>query len=1243
MSYRKTSINNLVHSVSLDESIGLEAKLTYLKGIQPKISYSQVSLNGEIKCVAITPDERFALAGLDNGEVQILSIVITDEEFESGKTLKGHKAEVKCLCVTNDSQHVISGSYDKNIIIWSIQEQKQVSVLKGSEDKVLSMGISKDNTLLVSGSIDNIIRIWDLQKLEQKNVIRSIEGNCYALEVTGNNNFLILGCSDNLIRVWNIAEHREEAKFSGHTWPVYSLALTSDGQFLISTGMDHTIRKWDMNSYKDLGILAESTETIYSLSITSDNLYVIFGKYNGDIGVVSVNKQMSEIAIKAHKGVVNSVCVSSSSKYIISGSRDGNLQISRLSENPEIQVLEGHKRKIYNLAVSSDSQMMASASDDHSVFIWRLGVEDCEGILKGHKGAVYCVLFTNDLRHCISGSQDQTIIKWDLSTEKVEVVLKGHDEAVTCIAIDNKDSMLVSGSNDRTIKIWSLEENDLKFTLKGHSERVSCLCLSNDFFHVASGSKDKTLRIWSIPEEIEKNKILAHDEEITCVTFLYNKHSLEKTKRSLKNINSHESQSSLSDDMYKGDKIITASLDKTIKIWNFRTLETEYLFRCKKEVFKISLSSDNAYLFVQTAKKFIKLWSLPDKQELITLYDHPDMSAMALSPDKGWLIYSSGTKVYMVKSPLNRDNSFTVLPYTYSYLFKVLIHRILNNDKSQKDTLFSTYFICPYNVSLLHILTFASHNKMLKRAIAKGAKFFKTRSGETPLSIALARKSKICAEILIKMFSSDDLSEKPYIFEYLKGLLPILNLSSLPSLHILYQSAFPILESSDLPTFGTFRQKPPVLMMSDTGKIDPDLFVPIKKKKNHTLTDSEVEFRRSLLCIDLSPGSKKCIIFMRSLLQCSNTEIFRTEFIKTLLKYKWRQIRWVLMVQACLYIVLVSSIMVHTLLDRSHPAPIIIALTINTFFLAYETSQAYSGLLSYLTDVWNILDASRIIILYFHGILTLIQVNSETEDVLLMLLNLITWARLIGYFRIFDETRYLIHMITQIVNDLGPFLILFLLSNIGATFTFYSNDFDTDFGNEILSTYGISYGSWEFEQDNNLKYTIFFCVSLMNTLILLNLLIALISDTYQRVRGQLDIVDMQELADIILEVDSIMIWNRNKGKRNYLVSCNVAGSHKKSRNFETETKMILKMVDEIDNKSKVNERTMYKLSQAIHKLSSSKVTGKSDWIIELILSIRNDFNSMKTEMQAEIKQVKHDISSVKTELKKNSVGKESNL
>lgn len=1236
MSNRKAS--TLVNQSSMDEDSGFEGKLSFLKAFEPQIRNSQVSLNCEVKCVSITPDEKFAVVGLEDGEVQLINIVTTDEEFETCTVLKGHKAEVKCLLVTHNSDCIISGSYDKLIIIWDIFEKKQKSLLKGSEDKILSMAISKDNSLLVSGSIDNIIRIWDLQNLMQKHVIRSIEKNSYAICITNDNNFLILGCSDNIIRLWNIAEHREEIKLEGHSWPVYSLAMTSDGQFLVSTGMDHVIRKWDLSTYKQVSILAECSETIYSLAITTDNLFVVFGKYNGDLGIVSLEGDMPEVSITSHKSTVNSVCISSSNKYIVSGARDGCVQISLLSENPEIQYLDGHARRIYSLSISPDSQMMASASEDHTIFIWRLGVEDCEGILKGHKGPVYTAIFTNDSRTCISGSQDQNIIIWDLSTEKASQTLHGHDEAVTCLAIDPKDNTLISGSIDKTVRMWNLKTFDCEHIFKGHTEKITCVVISNDFSHIISGGKDRNIHLWNMNDQSYTISTSSHDEEITSICFVNSRHykytlySRSKVKGA-KQLSSLESENSEPDELITTERIITGSLDKTVRIWSYPTMECEYILPCKKEVFKVSVTSDSMYMFLQVDKKYIKLWSLPDKQELITLYEQNEVNAMCVSPDKQWLAFSSKNQIHMVKTPLNKESSFTVLPYAYSYLFKIIINRILNNDKSQKKTIFAKYFICSYNLSLLHILTYASHNKMLKSAIQDGAKFFQTKSGETPLSIALFRKSKICAEILIKMFSAEHISEQPHIFEYLKDLLPILNKSSLPSLHILYNASFPIIDDLGLPTFGTFIKNPPVILMSETQKINPSLFIPVKPGSAQNLTDSEIEFRRSMIAIDLSPGSKDCMTFMRSLLKCTNLEIYRTEFIKTVLKYKWRQIRWVLLLQACIYLALVLIVIVHTVYSRDNVALLVIEIIINSCFLFYELSQALSGLKSYFTDVWNMLDASRIIILYTHAAVSLANANRVAEDVLLMLLTLVMWTRLVGYLRIFDGTRYLIHMIIEVIKDLGPFLILFFMSTLGATFTFYSNANGEDFGDWLLATYSISYGGWDFYRNTDLKYVIFFGISLANTLILLNLLIALISDTYERVRGHLDIVDMQELADIILEVDSITFWNRKSGHKHFLISCNVAGAYKKHKGFEKDAKTIIRAVSDLDVKSKFNERNLEKLSHTVNRYSSKNVGNKNDGAIELILGIKTDFRSFRSEIQAELKQLKHDIASVKSELK----------
>jgi hypothetical protein len=52
---------------------------------------------------------------------------------------------------------------------------------------------------------------------------------------------------------------------------------------------------------------------------------------------------------------------------------------------------------------------------------------------------------------------------------------------------------------------------------------------------------------------------------------------------------------------------------------------------------------------------------------------------------------------------------------------------------------------------------------------------------------------------------------------------------------------------------------------------------------------------------------------------------------------------------------------------------------------------------------------------------------------ILSLAVFLAWIRLIGFLRLFTATRTLIRMIIEIVKDMIPFLIIFLLFNFAIT------------------------------------------------------------------------------------------------------------------------------------------------------------------------------------------------------------------
>lgn len=53
-------------------------------------------------------------------------------------------------------------------------------------------------------------------------------------------------------------------------------------------------------------------------------------------------------------------------------------------------------------------------------------------------------------------------------------------------------------------------------------------------------------------------------------------------------------------------------------------------------------------------------------------------------------------------------------------------------------------------------------------------------------------------------------------------------------------------------------------------------------------------------------------------------------------------------------------------------------------------------------------------------------------------------------------------------------------------------------------------------------------------LIMLNLLIAIMSDTYERVSNGMVEADGKELNSLILEQENMLFWNRNQKSKSYL-------------------------------------------------------------------------------------------------------------
>uniref|UniRef100_A0AAX7TWR8 Pre-mRNA-processing factor 19 n=1 Tax=Astatotilapia calliptera TaxID=8154 RepID=A0AAX7TWR8_ASTCA len=276
------------------------------------------------------------------------------------------------LC-PSDTNKVLTGGADKNVVVFDKNEEQIVATLKGHTKKVTSVIYHPSQSVVFSASPDTTIRVWSVTGGNCVQVVRAHEGGVTGLSLHATGDYLLsssedqywafsdiqtgrvltkvtdesagcaltcaqfhpdglifgTGTADSQIKIWDLKERTNVANFPGHSGPVTSIAFSENGYYLATGAQDSSLKLWDLRKLKNFKtITLDNNYEVKSLVFDQSGTYLAVG--GSDIRVY-ICKQWSEVLnFTDHTGLVTGVAFGENARFLTSTAMDRSLKFYSL-------------------------------------------------------------------------------------------------------------------------------------------------------------------------------------------------------------------------------------------------------------------------------------------------------------------------------------------------------------------------------------------------------------------------------------------------------------------------------------------------------------------------------------------------------------------------------------------------------------------------------------------------------------------------------------------------------------------------------------------------------------------------------------------------------------------------------------------------------------------------------------------------------------------------------------------------
>ena len=239
-------------------------------------------------------------------------------------------AEILAVAATSDGRYLAAGGRDCLVRIYDLRINEEIKVFQGHRDAVTSMCFRRNSNSLFTGSLDRCVKHWDLNEMGYLETSFGHQDGIYGMDCWNKDRPASVS-ADKTLRKWKIAED-SHLIFRGHKGSVDAVSILTT-ESVLTCGADGNLCLWKETQKKPVATikaahgfegddsgLALSPRWMSSMSCVKMSNLAATGSFDGKIRLWNANAddhELFEVGSLSCAGFVNGLAMSS--KLLVAG------------------------------------------------------------------------------------------------------------------------------------------------------------------------------------------------------------------------------------------------------------------------------------------------------------------------------------------------------------------------------------------------------------------------------------------------------------------------------------------------------------------------------------------------------------------------------------------------------------------------------------------------------------------------------------------------------------------------------------------------------------------------------------------------------------------------------------------------------------------------------------------------------------------------------------------------------------